>query len=144
MKHRMLIAGRLGIILATTVAAAACRTAQGAREDARSAANAVENAAEAVFTDQGAESLVQGSIAEVDRRARAVLADMGMELTKASYEDNATEREYEARSGDRVGHVKLVSRGAGATHVNVSYRVGRVDYDREQARTIILRIHRRR
>jgi hypothetical protein len=100
-------------------------------------------AAGITLTNQGAESVVQGSIADVDRRTRAVLRDMGLTLADAAYEDNATEREYEARgSGDRVVHVKLEARGTTSTNVNVSSREGRLDYDKDAARDIISRIQR--
>jgi hypothetical protein len=111
-----------------------CRTA---------AAGAAGAAAAVMLNDQGAEALVQGSIGDVDRRTRAVLRDMGLQMTEADSEDNATEREYEARSGERVVHVKLEARGS-STEVNVSSREGRLDYDKDHARTIISRIQRQR
>ncbi|MET0399656.1 MAG: hypothetical protein ABW277_22900 [Longimicrobiaceae bacterium] len=144
MTKKLLVAARLAAVLALTSATFGCRTMQGAREDAESAANAVGNAAEAVFTDQGAEAVVQGSISDVDRRTRAVLGDMGMTITGADYDDNAMEREYEARSGDRVVHVELESRSPTTTQVDVSYRVGQANYEKEQARDIIRRIQQRR
>lgn len=143
MNRQIRMAVRLTAILAITSASFGCRTVQGAREDVTSAANTVGNVAEAVFTDQGAEALVQGSIADVDRRARAVLQDMDMAITGTDYDDNATEREYEARSGDRVVKVELESRSATSTQVEVSYRVGETNYEKEQARDIIRRIQQR-
>ncbi len=139
MKKQMLVAA----ILALTTGAAGCRTMQGAKEDAQSAANTVGNAAEAAFTDQGAEAVLAGSIGVVDGRTRAVLRDMGFTVTDADYDDNAREREYEARSGDRVVKVELEARSASTTEVDLTYRVG-TNYDREQARDVIRRIQARR
>ena len=142
MKGRVVIA-RLAVVAAITLGAHGCRTVQAAGEDIESAAGTVSNAAEAAFTDQGAEAVVQGSISDVDRRTRAVLQDMGMTITGTDYEDNATERQFEARSGDRVVRVELESRSATTTEVDVSYRVGDVNYEKEQARDIIRRIQQR-
>lgn len=144
MNKQMLLAVRLTAVVALTSASFACRTVEGAREDASSAANTVSTAVEAVFTDQGAEATIQGSISDVDRRTRAVLTAMGMTITEADYDDNAMEREYEARSGDRVAHVELESRGATTTEVEVSYRVGTTDYRKGEARDIIRRIQQQR
>lgn len=144
MNKQMLLAARLAAVLALTSASFACRTVEGAREDASSAANTVSTAVEAVFTDQGAEATIQGSIADVDRRTRAVLSGMGLTLTEADYDDNAMEREYEARNGNRVVHVELESRSASTTEVDVSYRVGATDYRKGEARDIIRRIQQQR
>lgn len=143
MTNKMLVAVRLAAILVVTSATFGCRTMQAAGEDVESAAGAVGNAAEAAFTDQGAEAVVQGSIADVDRRTRAVLQGMGLTITGADYDDNATEREYEARGGDRVVRVELESRSAATTEVDVSYRVGETNYEKDQARDIIRRIQQR-
>lgn len=144
MKKQMLMAARLAAVVALTSASFGCRTVEGAREDASSAANTVSNAVEAVFTDQGAEATIQGSISDVDRRTRAVLRGMGLTVTEADYDDNATEREYEARGGDRVVHVELESRSATMTEIDVSYRVGATDYQKGQARDVIRRVQQQR
>ncbi len=144
MKMQMLTAARLAFVLTIASASFACQTARGARADAESAVNTVGNAAEAVFTDQGAELVIQSPIADVDRRTRAVLTGMGMTLGRAEYDDNAAEREYEARSGDTVVHVELESRGAGATEIEVSHRTGQVNYDKNRARDLIRRVQAQR
>ncbi|HEV2125067.1 MAG TPA: hypothetical protein VGW38_20145 [Chloroflexota bacterium] len=144
MRKQILMTARLATILAITAASFGCQTAQGAREDVAEAATTIGNVVEAVFTDQGAEAVVQGSIADVDRRTRAVLREMGLTLAEAEYDDNATEREYEARGGDRVVHVELEARSATTTEIEVSYRVGETNYEKEQAREIIRRIQQRR
>ena len=133
------------LVLLSVIAAAGCRTARTAADEVGDAAGAAGRAIASINpTNQGAESLVQGSISGVDRRTRAVLSSMGLQLTKAEYEDNATEREYEARGGERVVHVKLEARGTTSTQVNVSSREGRLDYDKSHARTILERIQRQR
>ncbi len=135
----------LMLVLISALPVAGCRPARTAADEIGDAAGAAGRAIASIIpTNQGAESLVQGSVSNVERRARAVLTNMGLQLTKASYEDNATEREYEARRGDRVVHMKLQARGATSTQVNVSSREGRLDYDKSHARTIIERIHRQR
>jgi hypothetical protein len=143
--HLNAIARGLIFVLILGLPVAGCRTARTA---AAEVVNAAEEAGQAIAsiipTNQGAESLVQGSISNVDRRTRAVLTNMGLQLTRAEYEDNATEREYEARRGDRVVHIKLQARGTTSTQVNVSSREGRLDYDKSHARTIIERIQRQR
>lgn len=140
----MLAATRLALVLALAGTSFACRTARAAGEDVRDAASTVGDAAEAVFTDQGAEVVIGSSIADVDRRTRAVLRGMGMTLGEMDYDDNATEREYEGRSGDTVVHVELESRGASSTEIEVSYRTGQVNYDKERARDIIRRVQAQR
>ena len=144
MTKQTLIATRLALVVAAVATAAGCRTAQAARDDVSSAAGSVSTAVEAVFTDQGAEAVVGGSIADVDRRTRAVLRGMGMTLTDAEYDDNAREREYEARVGDRVAKVELEWRSATTTEVDVSVRVGATDYRKGEARDIISRIQAQR
>lgn len=106
------------------------------------AAAAAGTAAAVVATNQNAEGEVHGSLAEVDRRTRAVFGSMGLQITKSSTEDNGTEREYEARSGDRVVHVKLQQpAGSHMTKVSVSSRRGTtLDYDVSHARTVLQRI----
>lgn len=131
MKKQMLT---LALVLAIVPATFGCRTA------ATAGAGAAAGAAAATTVNQNAEATINASIADVDRRARDVLRGMGMTMTDANYEDNAMEREYEARSGDNVVHMKLVSRGAGSTQVAVSYRRGRVDYSKTEAQNILSRI----
>ena len=139
----------LTLLLIVALPAAGCRTARTATEEVQQAGAAAGAAVTEAFaainpTDQGAESLVSGSISDVDRRTRAVLSGMGLQVTKTEMEDNATEREYEARSGDRVVHVKLEAQGATGTQVNVSSREGTLDYDKNHARMIVERIQRQR
>jgi hypothetical protein len=139
----------LALLLIVGLPVTGCRTARTAAEEVTEAGAAAGQAVEGAFaainpTNQGAESLVQGSVSNVDRRTRAVLSSMGLQITKAEYEDNATEREYEARRGERVVHVKLEARGTTSTQVNVSSREGRLDYDKSHARTILERIQRQR
>jgi environmental stress-induced protein Ves len=124
----------LALVFAIAPAAVGCRTA------ATMGAGAAAGAAAATTVNQNAEGSVSASISETDRRTRNVLRGMGMALTDANYEDNAMEREYEARSGDNVVHIKLVSRGASSTDVAVSYRRGRVDYSKTEAQNILTRI----
>ncbi len=126
------------LVLVSALPGAGAETAQTAVDQVGDALAAINPTAE------GAESLVQGSISTVDRRARPVLTNMGLELTKTDYEDDATEREYEARNGNRVVHVKLEARGATSTQVNVSSREGTLDYDKSHARRIRERIQRQR
>lgn len=106
------------------------------------AAAAAGTAAAVVLTDQNAEGHAEGDIADLDRRTRAVFADMGLEITKRSSENNDTEREYEARSGDRVVHVKIEQQaGEPTTKVSVSSRRGTtLDYDVSHARMVLQRI----
>lgn len=106
------------------------------------AAAAAGTAAGVALSNQNAEGEAHGSIAEMDRRTRAVFSSMGLEITKSSAENNATEREYEARSGDRVVHVKLEQpAGSHMTKVSVSSRRGTtLDYDVSHARMVLQRI----
>jgi environmental stress-induced protein Ves len=129
---------RAALILAVAPVAYGCRTA------ATVGAGAAAGAAAATTVNQNAEGSIAAPISIVDRRARSVLTSMGMTLTDANYEDNATEREYEARSGDNVTHIKLVARGASSTDVAVSYRRGRVDYSKTEAQRILARIQQAR
>lgn len=97
-----------------------------------------------VLTNQNAEAEFQGSVGEWDRRTRAVLADLGLEITKSSSERGGLEREYEARSGDRVVHTKVEQLEAGTTKVSVSSRRGTtLDYDVSHARMVLERIQQR-
>ncbi len=107
------------------------------------AATAAAGAAGAVvLSDQNAEGEAHGTLAEMDGRTRAVFASMGLQITKTSTENNNTEREYEARSGDRVVHVKLEQpAGSHMTKVSVSSRRGTtLDYDVSHARMVLQRI----
>ncbi|HEV2147160.1 MAG TPA: hypothetical protein VGR37_07140 [Longimicrobiaceae bacterium] len=106
-------------------------------------ATAAGGAAAAVaLSDQNAEGEAHGTLAELDRRTRAVFASMGLQITKSSTETSGSEREYEARSGDRVVHVKLEQpAGSHMTKVSVSSRRGTtLDYDVSHARTVLARI----
>jgi hypothetical protein len=132
-KRTLITTAKLALVLAIAPAAYGCRTA------ATVGAGAVAGAAAASQINQNAEATISAPISTVDRRARTVLAGMGMTLTDASYEDSATEREYEARSGDTVVHMKLVGRGS-STEVAVSYRRGQLDYSKSQAQEILNRI----
>jgi hypothetical protein len=143
--HLNVAARGFALVLIMGLSVASCRTARTAADEIGDAAGAAGRAIASINpTNQGAESLVQGSVSNVDRRTRAVLSSMGLQVTKAEYEDNATEREYEARRGERVVHVKLEARGTTSTQVNVSSREGRLDYDKDHARTILERIQRQR
>ena len=116
----------------------------GSRTATLAAAGAA-GAAAIVLNDQNAEAEVAGSILEVDGRAKRVLRDLGLVPTDAAVEDNATEFEYEARSGDRVVHVKLERRSPTVTKVSVSSRVGTtLNYDVSHARMIVERIQQQR
>lgn len=132
-KRTLITAAKLALVLAIAPAAYGCRTA------ATVGAGAAAGAAAATQVNQNAEANIAAPISTVDRRARTVLAGMGMTLTDASYEDSAMEREYEARSGDTMVHMKLVGRGA-STMVAVSYRRGQLDYSKSQAQEILNRI----
>jgi len=138
MQKRMLTAARIAMVLAIAPAAYGCRTA------ATVGAGAAAGAAAATTVNQNVEATVAAPIATVDSRARQVLSSMGMTLTDAEYEDNATEREYEGRSGDNVAHIKLIADGASRTRVAVSYRRGRVDYSQTEAQRILDRIQQAR
>ena len=139
----------LVFVLVSALPAAGCRTAQTAAEETRQAGEAAGAAVSGAIaainpTNQGAESLVQGSIADVALRTRAVLMRMGLQITETETENNAMEREYVARRGDRVVHVKLEARGTTSTQVNVSSREGTLDYDKSHARTVLEQIQRQR
>ena len=122
----------LALVLALAVVpAAGCRTA------ATVGAGAAAGAAAATQVNQNAEATINSPISAVDARTRTVLRVRGMTMTDANYEDNATEREYEARQGDNVAHVKLVANGANSTRVAVSYRRGQLDYSKEEAQNIV-------
>lgn len=144
MMKQMLKTARFAMILAIAPATFACRTMHAAGEDIKDAASTVGDAAEAVFTDQGAEAVIGGSIRDVERRTMTVLRGMGMTIADVDYEDNATEREYHAVMGDRKVHVKLETQSATATKIQASYRQGTLDYDKNQARTIISRVQQQR
>ena len=120
------------------VPAAGCRTA------ATVGAGAAAGAAAATTVNQNVEATIAAPIATVDTRARAALRVRGMTVTDANYEDNATEREYEARQGDNVAHLKLIANGANSTRVAVSYRRGAVDYSRDEAQRILTLIQNTR
>ena len=122
---------RLALVLAIAPAAYGCRTA------ATVGAGAAAGAAAATQVNQNVEATINAPIATVDSRARAALQIRGMTMTEAAYEDNATEREYEARQGDNVAHIKLVANGANSTRVAVSYRRGQLDYSKEEAGQIL-------
>ena len=108
---------------------------------AAAAAAGVAGAAAIVLNDQNAEAEIAGSMVNVDGRAKRVLRELGLVPVDAAMEDNATEFEYEARSGDRVVHVKLESRNPTVTKVSVSSRVGTtLNYDVSHARMIVQRI----
>ncbi len=120
------VARCLMLVLVSTLPVAGCRTARTAADEIGDAAGAAGRAIASINpTNQGAEALVQGSVSNVDRRARTVLSSMGLQLTKAEYEDNATEREYEARSGKRVVHMKLEARGTTSTRSTFPHARGR-------------------
>lgn len=115
----------------------------GCGSTARTAAAAAAGTAGVVVaTNQNAEGEAHGTLAEMDRRTRTVFGSMGLEITKASNENAGTEREYEARSGDRVVHVKLEQpAGSHMTKVSVSSRRGTtLDYDVSHARMVLQRI----
>ncbi|HLL82335.1 MAG TPA: DUF3568 family protein [Longimicrobium sp.] len=122
---------RLALVLAIAPAAYGCRTA------ATVGAGAAAGAAAATQVNQNVEATINAPISTVDSRARAALQIRGMTMTEAAYEDNATEREYEARQGDNVAHIKLVANGASSTRVAVSYRRGQLDYSKDEAQQIL-------
>ena len=129
---------RAVVLLILAASAAGCRTARAAGEDISAAVAAINP------TEQGAEAVLQGSIADLDLRTRAVLMRMGIQITETETENNAMEREYVARRGDRVVHVKLEARGTTSTQVNVSSREGTLEYDKSHARTVLEQIQRQR
>ena len=136
---------RVARLAASLALATALSSAAGCGRAATGAAAAVSGAAAVVLNDQNAEAEVAGSLAEVDGRAKRVLRDMGLLLVDAAAEDNATEYEYEARSGDRVVHVKLERRTATTTKLAVSSRVGTtINYDVSHARMVVERIQQQR
>ena len=138
MLHRTLSGGAVAALVALLpLFALGCGSRTGTV-----AAAAAGTAAAVVLSDQNAEGEVHGNIAEVDRRARAVFSANGLQITKSSSENSSTEREYEARSGDRVVHVKLEQpAGSHMTKVSVSSRRGTTpDYDVSHARTMLQRI----
>src|SRR5688500_2487160 len=102
-------AALLAVLLPLGAAACGSRTQAAAVATAGAAA-----ATAATLTDQNAEGEVLAPIAEADRRARAVLSALGLQVSKSATENSGTEIEHEARSGDRVVHVKLEA-PAGAT-----------------------------
>jgi|GEM_PF-1943964 len=119
----------------------------GCGSTTRTAAAAAAGGAVAVAaTNQNAEGEVHGSLAQVDARTRTVFGSMGLQITKSSSENQGTEREYEARSGDRVVHVKLEQPAGGhMTKVSVSSRRGTtLDYDVSHARMVLQRIQQPR
>ena len=128
----------LGLVLAVAPVANGCRTA------ATVGAGAAAGAAAATQINQNVEATISAPIATVDTRARAALQVRGMAVTDAAYEDNATEREYEARQGDNVAHIKLVSMGTNSTRVAVSYRRGALDYSKDEAQRILTLIQNTR
>lgn len=133
MRNGIKMALRLALVLAIAPAAYGCRTA------ATVGAGAAAGAVAASTVDQNVTATLATPISEVDRRARAVFASMGMAITAAEFQDNATEREYDARSGDNIAHIKMVAEGD-RTKVSVSYRRGRVDYSKTEAQNILDRI----
>lgn len=142
MKARPSLAARCLLCAALALPAAGCRSGSTA---AAAAAGAAGAAAAIVLNNQNAEADIAGGIADVDRRTRVVLAGLGLQIVDEATEDNATEREYEARRGDRVVHVKLIGRAANSTRVAVSSRLGTtVDYDVTHARMIVQRIQQQR
>ena len=147
--HLNAVARCLTLVLVSALPVAGCRTVQTAAEETRQAGEAAGAAVGGAIasinpTEQGADALVQGSIADLDLRTRAVLLRMGLQVTETETEDNGAEREYVARRGDRVVHVRLQARGTTSTQVNVSSREGTLDYDKSHARTVLEQIQRQR
>jgi hypothetical protein len=127
---------KFALIMAIIPAAQACGTT-------RTVAAGAVAAGAAVAENQNATATINAPISEVDRRARAVLSSMGMTITGADFDNEARQREYDARSGDNVAHIKLEAEGS-STEVSVSYRTGRVDYSESRARDILSRIQSQR
>lgn len=127
---------KFALILAIVPATQACGTT-------RTVAAGAVAAGAAVAENQNATATINAPIADVDRRARAVFASMGMTITAGEFDHNARQREYDARSGDNVAHIKLEAEGS-STEVSVSYRTGRVDYSESRARDILSRIQSQR
>ena len=142
MTHRFPMTGPLLLAVALLLGASACRSASTATTVAAGAAGV---AAAIVLNDQNAEAEIAGSLADVDRRAQVVLSGMGLQIVTSTSENDAREREYEARSGDRVVHVKLEQRAPGVTKASVSSRTGTtLNYDVSHARMIVERIQQQR
>ena len=137
---------RVAAIVALLALTAALGSIAGCRSAATTAAGAgVAGAAAIVLNDQNAEAEIAGSLSDVHGRAQRVLREMGLVPVDAAAEDNATEYEYEARSGDRVVHVKLERRTPSVTKVSVSSRVGTtLNYDVSHARMVVERIQQQR
>lgn len=140
---------RMRIRIATAVAslalAASLGTAAGCRSAAATAVAAGVAGAAIVLNDQNAEAELPGSLREVDGRAKRVLREMGLLMVDAAAEDNATELEYEARSGERVVHLKFERRTANTTKLSISSRVGTtLNYDVSHARMVLERIQQQR
>ena len=133
-------------IVASLALTAALGSVAGCRSAATAAAaGGVAGAAAIVLNDQNAEAEIAGSLSDVDGRAKRVLREMGLLLMDAAAEDNATEYEYEARSGDRVVHVKLERRTPSVTKLSVSSRLGTtLNYDVSHARMVVERIQQQR
>lgn len=144
MTQQMRTAARLAAVVVMASATFGCRTVQGAREDAQNAGESAVQAVESVFTDQGAEAVIAGSIADVDRRTRLVLREMGLTMDEVRFDDNARERDYEAKGGDRTVRVELEVRTATTTEIEVKYRVGATNYEKGQAQDVIRRVQARR
>ena len=135
--------------VATTVASLVLTLALGSATGCRSAstvaAAGAAGTAAIVLNDQNAEAEIAGSLTQVDGRAKRVFASMGLLIQDAAMEDNATEWEYEARSGDRVVHIKLERLNPTLTKVAISSRVGTtLNYDVSHARMVIERIRQER
>lgn len=133
--------GRMILALALTTASFGCRSAVSSVDTPSVAAG---ETAEIIVTGESAASVIAGSMGDVDRRTRRVLLNMGLQFDDGSDEDNATEREYEARNADRVVHVKLEQRpGTLATNLTVSSRNGST-YEVNHARTVIQQVQNTR
>ena len=136
---------RVGTIVTALALTATLGSAAGCRSAAATAAAAGVAGAAIVLSDQNAEAELQGTLREVDGRAKRVLREMGLLMVDAAAEDNATELEYEARSGDRVVHLKFERRTANTTKLSISSRVGTtLDYDVSHARMVLERIRQQR
>lgn len=136
---------RLNAIFLSLALLAGLGSAGGCRSAANVAAAGAAGAAAIVVNDQNAEADIPGTVVEVDGRAKRVLREMGLLMVDAAMEDNATEWEYEARSGERVVHVKLERRSPTVTKLSVSSRVGTtLNYDVSHARMVVERIRQLR
>ncbi|MBW3628300.1 MAG: hypothetical protein KY464_03285 [Gemmatimonadetes bacterium] len=139
------MSNRVSVTIASLALVAGLGTAGGCRTAANTAAAGAAGAAAIVLNDQNAEAEIAGSLADVDGRAKRVLRDMGLLMVDAAMEDNATEWEYEARSGERVVHIKLERRSPTVTKLSVSSRVGTtLNYDVSHARMVVERIRQLR